>query len=1510
MNVKTIARKKLLDRNLDRSTDGRHSCRPVGLPGKRGGRFAAGRLAFFASALLLLAPVGRAQVATDGSFGAAGALPGPAFAIPASLGKKVGGNLFHSFSEFSINQHQSATFSGPAEVKNILARVTGGNISTIDGALKSEIAAANFFFLNPKGVLFGPNASVDVSGSFAVSTGDRITLGDGAQFKARASDPSDALLTSAPPAAFGFLGKGAGAIVFDGSQLPGPPDPQTGQPKIGGKWSLAGGDIQMKNGASLGTRAVVIRGGRLTMEGASIHVAATQPGDRADVKLQQSMSLKTGSALTVASSIVGPHLAVDIDAPSIVLANNSFIGNGGSGQTSAGTLNIRAQEFTLDDGSTVAGSSGDVRLAIAGNLTMRDGSTVQTNPANDAAAGNIAIAAGSMDLLNTPGQEAFTTGITANTSSAANAGEIRLAVSGRLMIANAAQISSETSGAGRGGSVLIHAGSVLLDGAGAISRPLISAETTNNLIGGAGGDVRLRIDGKLKLIRGGSVSAATVGSGDGGNVEIVAGSLLLSGEGQAVAKGINASSENGLRAGRGGDIRLTISGALRIVAGGTIAASTVGPGAGGNIAITAGRILLSGEGSTISATTLGQVQGGPGGSITIRTPSLLARDGATISTSTQGVGRGGSIDIATHTLVLDGASITADTNAPEKATIYPPISDLSITFDITQARDENLTLTLDVFDPFTGGHIALALLSGVGGSGSNFVETTLADDAPLSISSPQAAAPFTGRFKPHDRLSDLKGLSTDSFYILTIADADASDGTLLTNWSLNVNGEVIPADPDFPFPGNLPLGLNGAPSNASFLSVSGHDPSVAPLVPGKGGDVRISSDRLDLSHGARISALTRDAARGGDVQLTVAKQLQVTDQAAITASTKRSGQGGSVQIAAGDLLVSTKGQISASTKRSGQGGSVSITAGDLRVSSKGQISAATTGSGAGGNIEFSAASLALSTRGAISAQSTGSGRGGGIFGVVPGTLQISESALITASTLLSGRGGNISLTVGDLLVSTYGQISAATSGSGAGGDIEFSAASLALSSSGTISAQTTGTGKGGGIRGTVPGTLRITDFGLVTASTSLSGRGGNVSLTAGDLLVSSNGQISAATTGSGAGGNIEFSAANLALSTDGSISAQSTGSGRGGGIRGTVSGTLQITDSGIITASTLFSGRGGNVSLDAGDLFISTGGKISAATAGTGEGGTIDVNAKRIVISTGNSSGAALISAESTNPGMGGRGGDIFIGAGSLRIDGARDFLTGISARSFGAGDSGSVRLQLGTLSLDSSAFIGSSNTGAGKAGSVMVRADGDIFMRGGSVISTSAFQANAGDIDIASRTRIDLREGAAITASAGLNGGNITVAAPDFIHLIDSSITAIAGTTPSPVGGQGGNITIDPQFMVLDHSFIKADAAIGQGGNILLQTDNFLSSETSITATGTTAGTVEIVAPELDLSAALVILRGGLVDPSTQLREQCARRLGLDFSSFLVIGRGGVSLAPDDPLAETGPARKRQPAR
>jgi len=107
-------------------------------------------------------PSANAEVSLDGSMGSSGALVGPDYTIGHDLGRLQGANLFHSFNRFNVMTGESATFTGPNTIENVIGRVTGGTSSSIDGLLRSTIQDANLFLINPNGVMFGPNAALDV----------------------------------------------------------------------------------------------------------------------------------------------------------------------------------------------------------------------------------------------------------------------------------------------------------------------------------------------------------------------------------------------------------------------------------------------------------------------------------------------------------------------------------------------------------------------------------------------------------------------------------------------------------------------------------------------------------------------------------------------------------------------------------------------------------------------------------------------------------------------------------------------------------------------------------------------------------------------------------------------------------------------------------------------------------------------------------------------------------------------------------------------------------------------------------------------------------------------------------------------------------------------------------------------------------------------------------------------------------------------------------------------------
>jgi filamentous hemagglutinin family protein len=173
-------------------------------------------------------------------------LEGPEYNITASYGEQCGSNLFHSFEQFNLQKNETATFSGPDAIQNIISRVTGGSSSWINGTIRSTIPNANMFLLNPSGVMFGPDAALDIGGSFHVSTADYITFLDANHFSANLSN--DSILTTSAPSSFGFLDhENYSSITLEGhgdTNIN-----KTGLHTQNGKTiSFVGGDIEISKG--------------------------------------------------------------------------------------------------------------------------------------------------------------------------------------------------------------------------------------------------------------------------------------------------------------------------------------------------------------------------------------------------------------------------------------------------------------------------------------------------------------------------------------------------------------------------------------------------------------------------------------------------------------------------------------------------------------------------------------------------------------------------------------------------------------------------------------------------------------------------------------------------------------------------------------------------------------------------------------------------------------------------------------------------------------------------------------------------------------------------------------------------------------------------------------------------------------------------------------------------------------------------------------------------------------
>ena len=364
-----------------------------------------------------LLAVSQAQITLDGSLGPRGPLAGPIYRIGAELRQIRGGNLFHSFGEFSVPTGGSATFSGPNTIANILGRVTGGQPSFIDGLLRSEITGANLFLLNPSGIMFGPNASLDVSGSFHVSTADFLRLADGATFSAHLGQAS--ALTVAAPAAFRFLGSELPSITIEGSSL---------QVPVGSVLSVVGGDITMVGGrissgrlllAGMASPGEVVLnpsasaidsfayGSRIALsQGALISTSSTSDGSVGDVVVRgERVTLTNGAQIVSSNSGVGRGGDVTIIATDTITiaGRNSGLFTNTRGRGPGGHLQVRARTIELRDGGTIAarssgeGDAGMIRLQAGETFRSQNGTVTTTS--NHAGGGAITLTAGRLVQL-------------------------------------------------------------------------------------------------------------------------------------------------------------------------------------------------------------------------------------------------------------------------------------------------------------------------------------------------------------------------------------------------------------------------------------------------------------------------------------------------------------------------------------------------------------------------------------------------------------------------------------------------------------------------------------------------------------------------------------------------------------------------------------------------------------------------------------------------------------------------------------------------------------------------------------------------------------------------------------------------------------------------------------------------------------------------------------------------------------------------------------------------------
>jgi filamentous hemagglutinin family protein len=399
----------------------------------------------------------------------------------------------------------------------------------------------------------------------------------------------------------------------------------------------------------------------------------------------------------------------------------------------------------------------------------------------------------------------------------------------------------------------------------------------------------------------------------------------------------------------------------------------------------------------------------------------------------------------------------------------------------------------------------------------------------------------------------------------------------------------------------------------------------------------------------------------------------------------------------------------------------------------------------------------------------------------------------------------------------------------------------------------------------------IVQSGSIIQSTTQGGlgRAGDVIVQANNLAVDSSG-ISAGSVGVGAGGNLQIQTGNLSVTRGGVIDSSSFGPGQAGSV--TIDATGAITVTGTVPGAPSFPSRiasstsspttnAGPITIIGDSLTLSDGGTIVAKTFGAGRGGDVNIQTGSLTFSGG---GQINTSSQQFFPGQSGPAGDVTVSAtGPVSIS---EQNTGIFSTTDGSGTGGSITLQGQQVQLSNSASISAQSTGTGDAGNISINAGATLLMENYSSVTTQATQAS---------------------------GGNIEVKATDMVELINSQISASVFGEPSTAGG---NITIDPQFVILQNSQILATATQGQGGNITITTNLLLPDANSVITASSqfgVNGTVTIQSPNAPASGKILPLGKTPLLPTSLLNQRCAALAGGEFSSFTVVGRDSLPAGP-----------------
>jgi filamentous hemagglutinin family protein len=911
------------------------------------------RLALATASIAWLWPAtSTAEVATDGTLGPKVRLTGRDVTVPARLGQTRGRNLFHSFQRFGIETGNKVTFTGPDGLKNVIARVTGGERSEIHGTLASKLRGADLWLVNPAGILFGSHARLQVPGSFHASTADELRFADGTVFSAL--DPTGGALSVAAPEAFGFLRARPAGITVDHGTLEVP---------SGNALSLVGGDLDVRGGSLKAAAGTVELAAAGTAGEVVIGADTAAPGG-AGIRLTDRAAVETTGDGGGMVRIRGGQIVVT-DGSYAFADNKGSTDSTGGLLVAARTLEVSGSFLTAD--ALDAGNAGTVTVQ-AEQITLSGGSKIASNTYTPGHAGDVSVAAGRLTIIGErTGEPTRIVSETSAGSFGGHAGRVTVRAD-TLELRSGGKIASSTFGSGDAGAVAIEADKIGLRSGGTIGS-FASRKASGNA-----GAVTIEAD-SLELRSGATIVSSTAGAGHAGAVAVTAGSLAILGDvfGEASTK-IAAQAEEGSTGHAG---RVTVdAGTIELRDRGLITSSTSSTGDGGEVMVTAKRLTATGAAaSSYAAAVTAQADSratGNAGQVTVKATTIELGGRGAISSSSFGWGNAGDVLVSAGSLTVLG-----DAAAPYGAGVFSQVMP-----DLADAPGHagRVTIQADEIELRNTAQISTSI-TGFGNAGDVHVTTgrlliagepAAAKTTSIASQALDNAAGHAGRVTVEADAIDLRGntaISSSSF-----GQGDAGEVTVTTG-SLTLRGDAATGD------------------HADITSQAIADPWEPDS---DAGHVVVRADTIDVRAEGQISSSAEGQGDAGEVTVE-ARQLTVRDGGLITSSSTGTGAAGDVRLTADTVMVK---EASIRTEGTGnKGGRIEATATDLIHLENADVTSNGIVPGADASIiELTAPLIAVNASRVTSL--TGSGRpleGSGLAQLLGGTTVISSDSDVAAS---------------------------------------------------------------------------------------------------------------------------------------------------------------------------------------------------------------------------------------------------------------------------------------------------------------------------------------------------------------------------------------------------------------------------------------------------------------------------------------------------------------------------------